>query len=1126
MAKILGLDLGTNSIGWAIIDDTEKKIVDIGVRIFPMGVNNLGDGEGEVSKNAGRTAARGIRRQFFRRRLRKKLLLKALSENEMCPLTEGDFDIWKRSKKFPEEKLAGWFAINPYDLRSRGLNEKLTLHELGRVFYHIIQRRGFLSNSRKTGTNDGTIFKGDPKSSKIGILETSEKIADSTLGMYLNDIYPKEREPFKEGLERIRNRYTTRKMYVDEFEKIWDIQASFHPELSISLKEIFGGRKLDGYSRDGILFYQRPLKSQKHLVGNCSFEPSKTKSPISAIPYELFRIHQWVNTVECNGTRISDDERSKLISALLANEKIEFKKLRKAIGKESSVFKFNYKDDDKIVGTHTISNLSNKKFFGSKWFDFTDKQQDDIWHVLYFFDSKDKVFEYAVNNWEFPEEKAKAIADFNLKDGYGSLSRKAVSAILPYLKQGHLYDVAVVLGGITNVFGKDWNGLPEEKKSLLLDNVPEIVRSGVSGGFINEIKKLLRDEFAIDDKRLNKLYHHSTSINSTTILEKLPVGRKADLEIQSIRNPIVVTALFELRTLMNELLEEHGKPDEIKIEMARDLKVSKIQRNKMRLEQKRQERLNDAVKKRLEEHGQRITHDNLLKYKLWEECKQTCPYTGEQIPIHELFSGNIQIEHIHPWSRSLNDSFLNKTLCYADENRRKGDKTPFEFYGFDENNWSIIKARALKLFSDSKDYPQAYQKFKRFVQQKFDDDFSTRQLNDTRYISREAKSYVAQICNRVFVSPGQMTSTLRHKWGLNSILSDDNQKTREDHRHHAVDALVMACSKSNHLQELSKWNRYERSYELSDFPKPWETFHGDARRIIDAILISHRRVNNILTIRNQKTEHNGSFHNNTGVAARGQLHKETVYGKRTAPKCEEAYHVRKPIESITTEKQIEKIVDPAIRKLILNRVKDLGGFNKGNVPANTFFVVNEEGLKIPQVHLPNKNGEPVPIMKIRMKENFSGAEQLKNDVNQWVNPRNNHHVLIYKTPKGELKEDVVSFWTVVERRRQKSPVYQLPFDATDGAEILTTLHINDMFLIGLGEDEVDWKNPDHAKLKNHLYRVQKLTSGDYFFRKHTSSTVTDEDYKQIRGFGSGKTGWLSFNPIKITISSTGKIRKV
>ncbi len=1155
MAKILGLDLGTNSIGWALIDDAENKILGMGSRIFPMGVDNLGDGTNEMSKNASRTGARGVRRQFFRRRLRKKILLKTLSEYGMCPLNKDDFKNWKQTKKFPSQNLATWFALNPYELRNKALTEEISLEELGRIFYHLIQRRGFLSNSRKGGKDDGAIFKGNAKEGKIGIDETRESIQDRTLGAYLYEIYPKEKQPFVNGLERIRNRYTTRKMYVDEFETIWEHQKQYHSELTDNLKTIIGGRKQDGYNEDGVLFHQRPLRSQKHLVGNCSFEPSKTKSPISAISNEMRRIYEWVNTVECNGKKISQEEREKMIAILLSKEKPSFKDLKKAISKVDANYKFNYKDEDKIVGTHTISNLSNKKFFGKQWFDFSEKEQEDIWHVLYFFDSKDNVKSYAMKNWGFDEKKAKEISEFNTSDknkknGYANLSRKAINNILPFLKLGFTYDVSVALGGIKNAFGKDWETLEEEKKNFLLDNVPEIVRSKISGGYIETLKALLKKDYNLTDKQLAKLYHHSTAINAEEILDKLPVGKEADKEIQAIRNPIVITALFEVRRLVNELIEEYGKFDEIKVEMARDLKISKTRRNEIRREQQRLERENDRIKDELNRLGERITHENILKYKLWEECKKTCPYTGVTIPVHKLFTGEVQIEHIHPWSRSLNDSFMNKTLCWADENRKKGDRTPFEFYGSDEANWLTIKERALKLFSDTKEYPKAYQKFKRFVQQKFDDDFTTRQLNDTRYISKEAKNYLKQICEKVSVAPGQMTATLRHFWGLNSVLNDENEKTREDHRHHAIDALVMACGKTRYLQELSKWNRYDRQAESSSFPLPWDSFRYDAEQAVDGILVSHKKQNNIITVRTHKTEKNGKVHKNLGVAARGQLHLETVYGQNKNCNNDE-YVYRVDLKRLSFS-QLSNILDDKLKEVIINQIKkfltedERDFFNKmiskekkldkslqkaikGKVDnilkEKSFFMPNEgkRYKKLNKLEPSDIERKPVPIKKVRVKKVLGKAERLNDEIKQYVDPQNNHHVLIYKDAKGNLKEDVVTFWTVVERKRKGFPIYQLP---PDGSEIVTTMQINDMFLLGIDEGEIDWENPGTSLLKEHLYRIQKLTSGDYFFRKHTSSTVTDDDYKQIRGFGDGKTGWFTFNPIKVKISVSGKIERL
>ena len=1131
--KTLGLDLGTNSIGWALVEN--NIILGMGSRIFPEGVVNLGEGEGrETSKNASRTEARGIRRQFFRRRLRKRYLLKELAKYGFCPVAASLIKDWNGSEIFKNEQLQEWFKLNPYELRAKAVQEKISLQELGRIFYHMIQRRGFLSNSRSAGAEikeTSTIFKGDIKIGKIGISSTLESIEKSkTLGSYLHSIQPKENEPYSGELERIRNRYTTRQMYIDEFEVIWEFQKQYHSELNEDLKNIFGGRKKDGYKEDGVLFHQRPLRSQKHLVGHCTFEPKKAKCKISAIPFELFRIYQWLNTLsyDVNGEKqqITQEEREKILALLLSKEKPSFKDIRKVIGKLDGFYQFNYKDKDKIVGSYTISKLSSNKFFGKQWFSFSEKQQEDIWHVLTFFDDRDKLKEFAIKNWGFDDKKATDISKFNLKDGYANLSRKAINNILPFLKQGFMYDTAVGLAGVKNALGTNW----KQHEQFVLDNVPEIVRSNLKGGYIEPLKSMMKNEFNCTDKQLEKLYHHSSAIETATILDKLPVNISADREIQQIKNPVVITALFEIRKLVNEIIDVYGKPDEIKVELARDLKASKKNRYETRKKQQFLEKENDRIKSELEKIGQRINHTNILKYKLWEECNHTCPFTGKTITISQLFTGEVQIEHIFPYSRSLNDSFNNKTLCFADENRAKGNKTPFEFYHNEQGaeKWEAIKIQALSCFNDKyPSYPNAYKKFQHFVKQKHDEDFISRQLNDTRYISKEAKNYLSKICKNVMVAPGQMTATLRHYWGLNSILNKEGDtKTRDDHRHHAIDALVMACATRGHLQELSKRNRYNKNHELKDFPGPWLNFRADAENAVEQILVSHKKQKNLLTVRTHKTKKNGIEYKNVGVAARGQLHKESVYGKRKAPNSDTAFHVRKPLESLTTEKHLDKIVDKTIRLLILKKVNELGGLVKGKIPNETFFKVDENGIKQPQIFLPNKNGSEIPIKKVRIKENIGGAEQLKESINQHVNPRNNHHVLIYKDFEDNLKEQVVTFWTAVERKRQGENVIKLP---TGGKEIITTLQINDMFLLGLKEDEIDWNNPNSSVLKEHLYRVQKLSSKFYEFRLNTEASIQNNFqpfYIRIQGFGEGKTGWFTFNPIKVKINSIGKIEKL
>lgn len=1117
MRKVLGLDLGTSSIGWAVVDEENESVLGMGTRIFPEGVVNLGDGDNEISKNAARTQARGIRRQIFRRKLRKALLLRTLAENGLCPIEKNSINGWNTNTIAESSKFRNWVSRNPYELRAKAVSQKICLHDIGRIFYHMIQRRGFQSNSRNAGDEDGAIFTGNLKEGKTGINETKEQLNGKTLGEYLHELYPEDREPFTGNIERIRNRYTTRQMYVEEFEKIWEEQKKYHPVLTDKFKEVIGGRKKDGYKTDGILFYQRPLRTQKFLVGKCTFEPGKPKCPRSAIPFELFRIYQWVNSVECNGQKISSEDRAVLVDQLQKKEKVQFSSLRRSIGKGGSEFQFNYKDDDKIYGSHTISKLRNKKIFGSRWDELSEEDKEQIWHDLFFYDDKNMLRERGMRRWGLGEAEADEFSKFRLADGYANLSRKAISNILPFLKEGFTYETAVALGGIKNAFGSDWETLGVEDKTLISDNIWDIMHQGNRGGYISDLRSFLSREFGLGEKHMKKLYHHSTSIEQKQKLRRLPLGMDADREIRSIRNPVVITALFELRRIVNELFDIFGEFNSIKIELARDLKVSKQKRNEIRNEQKRLERENDRVKKELERLGQEITHVNLLKYKLWEECNKTCPFTGRTIEVHQLFTGNVQIEHIHPWSRSLNDSFMNKTLCFADENRAKGNRTPYEFYFKEqgEQKWELLKSQALSCFKNKPNYPKAYLKFKQFIKKKHEDDFASRQLNDTRYISREAKAYLAKISDNITVAPGQMTSNLRSKWGLNSILSLEDEKTREDHRHHAIDALVMACMKKSYLDELSRWNRYNRQFDLKDFPLPWAGFRAQAEGHVNSILVSHKKTSNVLSSRAYKVKKIGRLFRNKGVAARGALHKETVFGKRKSQAGMEAFHVRKPLESITTKKQVEKIADPSIRSLIHARVALLGGYiNEKNVPAEAFFGTDDEGRKLPRIFLPNRHGDPVPVRKVRIRENLGGAERLK-DFNQYVNPRNNHHVLVYKDHKGDLKEDVVTFWTAVQRKKQGQPVVQLP---QDGQEIVATLQINDMFVIGLSDEQFSDYVSNHLEIGKYLFRVQKLSEGYYTFRFHTASTLKHTEQElRIQSFKK----WTGFNPIPVNISSSG-----
>ncbi len=466
---------------------------------------------------------------------------------------------------------------------------------------------------------------------------------------------------------------------------------------------------------------------------------------------------------------------------------------------------------------------------------------------------------------------------------------------------------------------------------------------------------------------------------------------------------------------------------------------------------------------------------------------------------------------------------MNKTLCFADINRKKGDRTPYEFFTreYGEDKWEEAKVRVLSLFYDvshhpEKYFPNRYRKYKRFVAKKFDDDFISRQLNDTRYISKEASNYLKKICSDVQVAPGLSTSTLRHHWGLNSILSGDENKTRDDHRHHAIDALTMACTDRSHLQQLSRINRYSSLNEISSVDEPWDAFRNDAEQAIMGILVSHKKNNKVITVRQVYSKKNGRNHTNLGVSVRGQLHKETVFGK---PKGKEdgVYHVRKPLESVTTSTHVDKIVDSRIRNLIERRIEELGGYKGKNIPKDAFFIYDDSGCRTPLIKLPNRNGNDVPGLKVRMREVLNNAVAVKADQNRFVNPKNNHHVVIYETHGGNLTDKAITFWTAAERKVQRQEVVQLP---PDGKKLIAKLSENEMFLIDSDGIIDNWSNISKSDLGKYLYRVQKVSSVYYVFRKHEASTLDHKD--EFIRIQSLKT-FAELQPKSVSIDNKGDI---
>jgi len=337
----------------------------------------------------------------------------------------------------------------------------------------------------------------------------------------------------------------------------------------------------------------------------------------------------------------------------------------------------------------------------------------------------------------FDAEITEKVLKIKLEDSYLHLSQKAIKKLLPYLEQGLKYSDAVEAAGYQR-----------------------------------------RDQ--VQDKIIAQLG-----------------------EPPQLRNPIVQKALYEVRKVVNAIVREYGKPVKIRVEMARDLKASAKQRKEASFQNSKNRRRNDEIRTRLEkEYGiSNPSRDDVIKYRLWEECNHTCPYTNQTISAAMLFSSEVEIEHILPYSRSLDDSYINKTLCLSSENQIKGNQTPYEAYHADANRFHTMLARVRKFSGQF-----GYKKFNKFRQKEISlDSFIERQLNDTRYISREVSSYLEQLVGKYHVQSGrgQMTATLRRLWGLNHMLNDSGEKTRQNHCHHAVDAVVTALSSPKALKAVS-----------------------------------------------------------------------------------------------------------------------------------------------------------------------------------------------------------------------------------------------------------------------------------------------------------------------------------
>jgi CRISPR-associated endonuclease Csn1 len=1009
---VLGLDLGTASLGWAVIDlngpdGAPCGIRAAGVRIFDAGVEGDVEQGKDSSRAVVRRQARQPRRQQWRRQKRKKNLFRLLQRLDLLPPSDGAASEDRKAllDKLDRELAATHLPAGdhdahqklPYLLRDKSVTGPVKPFELGRALYHLAQRRGYLSN-RKSQDDD-------EQEGKVaaGIGELDAKLNGETLGSY----FARHHNPFQ---ERIRRRYTARRQYQEEFERIRAAQAEHHPQLT----------EADWKQIERVIFFQRPLKSQTHLIGRCELEPPGKKWKNRRCPLALpiaqeFRMLQKVNDLRVTvGDRfdepLTNEEREKLLEKLRTTAELTWAAARKLLfGKLAKSAQFSLEEwDDKLIGHRT--NAKMLAVFGPRWLDMAEEQQETIVLDVLHYRNPDALKKRAMREWGLDKKAAGKLVKTQLEDDHASHSKKALHKL---------------------VYGSG------EVKGL---------KAGESYG---TTRRALYPE----------------SFTSGTVYPLLPPVNEWKSDI---RNPAVIRALTEVRKIVNSLIKKYGKPHKIHIELARDLKNSREKRKDIwRKNEENRKRREKAVEAMLKECGIRDPkRSQVNKWLLADECKRECPYCGKAINMRALMGDDAEfnIEHIFP-RRYLDDSYVNKTIACRTCNDQKGNRTPKQ--AFSGTRYDEILQRVSQFQGT-----MGRVKLERFKTEIPTEDFTTRHLNDTRYNSRIAAEFLGTLYGgrvdskgrQCVVTPtGGLTGKLRYGWQLDAILSSTGEKTRDDHRHHAIDAIIVALTTQGlikQLQEIAKdeEKRHDRRF-LRSIPTPenWSMFMNDVAYAIEAINVSHRPTRTIA----------------------GPLHAESIYSKphRNGKKSEE-FRIRKELHKLSVrEINGDQIVDPAVRRAVQEKYQELGG----GQPAKVFGD--------PENHptLRTKDGRAIPIHKVRVR-----VDAKPRPVGQGGSQRNyasgkdsNYASMIYATldEKGDEIRWEHEILTRLEAHERLSANHGKPGEKvlipneSETRKFKFALRKNDM---------LEANGPDGERM---LYRVQKLSVGEIQLCPHNLLSI-------------------------------------
>lgn len=931
-----GLDVGTNSLGWSVLILDEEGLP---CRIDAAGSRIFSDGRDVMSKatlKADRRVARSARRRRDRFKQRQTFLINELQKAGLLPT---DTEAMKHLQ-----------SLNPLELRARALTEKLPPHHIGRALFHLNQRRGFKSNrkDRNEETTSGkvsdsvrllfeqmgligvplskdeykTLSKEERKRAREREAENRklalEKLSNDkslTYGAFLWQRYqegkPTRARPGVGTDGKLYEVYPQRELYEDEFNKIWDAQVSCHPAL---LKD-------DVRSRiNTVIFTQRRLKSQK--LGKCAYLPDEDRTFRAMPGFQRYRMYQEINNLEWSaGTskhRLIDypdarDAIFKLMETVSTKSgQIVWSKMKNTLKKmelASGNFTFNFETPKRkgLDGNLTSNIMQGEDYVGPDWHNWNKEKQNKFIDII--LDGKrddDEVRACLMREFGLKDYTATKCMNAPLAQGTASLSLKAATLLSQKMRDEMVIqsDAVVVVAEENNAFV---NPFTRARNGRLLPYLPYYGEAFQDGRHI-----ILGDRRSEDSDDDLKFYG-------------------------GVTNPTVHIALNQIRQVVNELIDRYGHPASIAVELGRDLPAGQEERKDIEKIQKNNQEENERLDGILSEHEQTRNRENRLRLLLWEELDKAdpngrcCPFSGAKIGIADLFNGRAEIEHLIPFSISLDDSRANKVLCTRQANRDKGNRTPFEAFGDSPGpgnyNWEEIGERVQRL---PKPKQWRFQEDALNIWYSDCADFSERHLNDTRYIGRLTKEYLENICpfNKIDVVTGRLTALLRGQWGLNNILRNRNEidngprrKNRDDHRHHAIDAIVVGMTTRAMLQKVSTAAARAEELDLERIFNgndgrgpidPWDNFRGEVAEIAQNIVVSHKSRRKKL----RRRAIDGQLHRATD----GQLHNDTALGviSELEEDGQAEVVVRWPIAKFKTRQHLENIRDQYLQRKFLN----------------------------------------------------------------------------------------------------------------------------------------------------------------------------------------------------------------